>query len=64
MGGGLFAVVEVAVVLLGPVGCVGVVEKMGVFAGLAALADAVEGEECDGGYDEGDEGDGDGDDCG
>lgn len=51
-------------VLLGPVGCVRVVEKVSVFAGVAALADAVECEEGDGGDDEGYEGDGDGDNCG
>lgn len=64
MGGGFFAVVKVAVVLLGSVRSVWVVEKVGVFAGVAALADAVECEEGGGGDDEGDEGDGDGDDCG
>lgn len=63
-GGGFFAVVEVAVVLLGSVGCIRVVEKVSVFAGVAALADAVECEEGYGGNDEDDEGDGDGDDCG
>lgn len=41
-GRGLFAVVEVAMVLLGPVRCVGAVEDMSIFTGVAALAEAVD----------------------
>lgn len=45
-------------------GWIGVVEMVCIFAGVAALAEAVEREEANGGEDEHAEGDGDGNGCG